>query len=524
MRTLSATGSRQRTVVLLSGFAIVIALFAAMLIRWPGDFFADDSFFYFQVAWNLARGCGSTFNNVIPTNGYHPLWMLVCVVVFKLLPAKAAALHGIGAAIALFDAGALALLVLILKRVAPGLWWVALFVYAPFCFLTQLGTEGALSGFFLAALVLATYALCTGPSGAKGALFALCGTLAVLSRLDNIFIVGLIYLAVFATGAPVADRRWIRRILLNCIPIYLLFWGAYLGCNLHWFGTIQPISGMLKAHPNGEVREFHSPPHIAAFGLIVILPSVLLLARFCRDMFFRVVELPFAAGVLVHAAYIALVMSSETRWSWYYTSWILLASILLSRILWLVLKQWPRVCEALAAVSLMLLLAVWYEGSYRRFIHPSDPTIATYEANLSGRLHLHTVLAFDQPGRTAYYTDVHVVALDGLMGDLQFQRDLATKGIAAFVAEHDVDGFIGPPQPLDADGRKSFCEQVHLSSTRFHCTPSAPGEWNIDRVEVFARLTGDSAGSLPLPQRNLVWSVPYHIAVWRIARTGAERH
>src|SRR5258707_2123517 len=126
MHALSPAGSRQRTVVLLAGFGIVIALFAAVVIRWPDNFFADDSYFYFQVAWNMARGRGSTFNNVIPTNGYHPLWMLVCVAVFKLLPAKAAALHGIGTAIAMFNAGALALLVVILKRVAPGLWWVAI--------------------------------------------------------------------------------------------------------------------------------------------------------------------------------------------------------------------------------------------------------------------------------------------------------------------------------------------------------------------------------------------------------------
>ena len=31
--------------------------------------FADDTYFYLQVAWNFARGIGSTFNTIMPTNG-----------------------------------------------------------------------------------------------------------------------------------------------------------------------------------------------------------------------------------------------------------------------------------------------------------------------------------------------------------------------------------------------------------------------------------------------------------------------
>ena len=38
----------------------------------------DDSFYYFQIARNLAAGQFSTFDGGITrTNGYHPLWMLL---------------------------------------------------------------------------------------------------------------------------------------------------------------------------------------------------------------------------------------------------------------------------------------------------------------------------------------------------------------------------------------------------------------------------------------------------------------
>jgi len=29
------------------------------------------------VARNIARGLGSTFDTIAPTNGYHPLWMAI---------------------------------------------------------------------------------------------------------------------------------------------------------------------------------------------------------------------------------------------------------------------------------------------------------------------------------------------------------------------------------------------------------------------------------------------------------------
>ncbi len=62
------------------------AAYAFLLIRQPSPFFADDSFFYLQVGRNFALGHGSTFNGLMPTNGYHPLWMLLCAAVYRVFP------------------------------------------------------------------------------------------------------------------------------------------------------------------------------------------------------------------------------------------------------------------------------------------------------------------------------------------------------------------------------------------------------------------------------------------------------
>lgn len=64
-----------------------IHLYAALSDAYnlPNTWFTrDDAYYYFKVAQNISEGHGSTFDGINPTNGYHPLWMLVCVPIFAL--------------------------------------------------------------------------------------------------------------------------------------------------------------------------------------------------------------------------------------------------------------------------------------------------------------------------------------------------------------------------------------------------------------------------------------------------------
>ena len=64
-----------------------IHLYAAFsdAYNFPNAWFTrDDAYYYFKVAQNITEGLGSTFDGINLTNGYHPLWMLVCIPVFAL--------------------------------------------------------------------------------------------------------------------------------------------------------------------------------------------------------------------------------------------------------------------------------------------------------------------------------------------------------------------------------------------------------------------------------------------------------
>ncbi len=61
---------------------IYIALAPAnSLMNW---YTTDDAFYYFKTAQNIGLGNGISFDGISRTNGFHPLWMIICVPVFLL--------------------------------------------------------------------------------------------------------------------------------------------------------------------------------------------------------------------------------------------------------------------------------------------------------------------------------------------------------------------------------------------------------------------------------------------------------
>ena len=503
----------------LVAFAVLVLLFIAVLVVVPDRTFADDSYFYFQVAWNMARGMGSTFNTIMPTNGYHPLWMLICTAVFRVIPSRPEAVHGIAAVIAVMDVLMLVTVARLLRREAAHLWPIAFVLLVPFCFASQLGTEGALSGLFLALVMLTAYRLVLAPDVGRAVAFALVIATAVLSRLDNIFIVAFVSVAVWM--APMEPARVAvglrRRLQLMTLPIPLALWAGYVGSNWMFFHTVQPISGMLKSHSTVDHRLGANLPHSALVALAVVIPSFAVLAWRRRDLFFRVVELPFALGVLCHLLYIVFVMSSETRWTWYYTSWMLLGAVLLARAASIAFAGRPRVAMAACVLATVVVAAAWYGVSYRKFLKgPETRPPAAFNADVYGSLGVRRAIAFDEPGVYAFYSDIEIVPMDGLMGDMAFQHELATKGIQEFVDRAKIDAFLGPVSPLDATGADEVCRKVFLSSEQFHCVRQADGRYAVTAVDIYARVPPVMAGTLPLDAGQAVYTLPGAIEVWRL--------
>lgn len=181
--------------------SLAIGLYIALspttsLLNW---YPSDDAFYYFKVAVNVTTGHGLTFDGIDRTNGFHPLWMLVCIAIFWLarynliLPLRMLVIVSV-----LFNCGTGILLFRLLRKflnVYIAALTAVFWLFHPFIFSNVVtgGMETSINVFFLALLLYNAVRLKEKqPSLFKMLLLGLVAGLAVLARLDSIFVVALI--------------------------------------------------------------------------------------------------------------------------------------------------------------------------------------------------------------------------------------------------------------------------------------------------------------------------------------------
>ena len=173
-----------------------------VLLSQPDNFMnwiiTDDAFYYFKTAQNIAEGNGITFDGIAPTNGFHPLWMIICVPVFALARYDLFLPLRVLAAVQIFlNAASGYLLFLILsEKISKTTAWIAAIFWMFFPpiheITTKSGLETGLNAFMLIAFIYFLSKLSWGEGNENHSkeIFwvGLCGTGVLLSRLDNIFL------------------------------------------------------------------------------------------------------------------------------------------------------------------------------------------------------------------------------------------------------------------------------------------------------------------------------------------------
>ncbi len=165
--------------------------------RW---FIRDDAYYYFKVAENISEGHGSTLDGIHPTNGYHPLWLLICIPIFALarydliLPLRILAI-----VTGLLQYGAAMLLYQLLRRaISPpaGMLAAAYWLFNSYIllFLYKTGVESGISLLLLLTLLCLVYRFDTSPSPkgqslARVGILGLVALLTTFGRLDLAFTV-----------------------------------------------------------------------------------------------------------------------------------------------------------------------------------------------------------------------------------------------------------------------------------------------------------------------------------------------
>ncbi len=224
---------------------------------------SDDGFYYFQVARNLAGGLGFTFDGLNPTNGFHPLWLFVITPLFFFAQFDLLlSLRLLLIVSALLSAGTAILLFRLMRRYTSA--WVAGFIGLVWIVLPRIhdltihtGVEAGLNAF---CILLFWYFLSGFSPHAESKQIlrrlvgvSLLGALAVLARLDNLFLVGVggVWLLLQSWRPPKTTPKqpaWNWRIQVAAAlfaPLALVVL-LYLSWNLFAFGTTTPVSGQVK--------------------------------------------------------------------------------------------------------------------------------------------------------------------------------------------------------------------------------------------------------------------------------------
>ena len=214
----------------------------------------DDSFYYFQIAYNLAQGKFSTFDGgITQTNGYHPIWLL-SVTPFYWLFDKETALFGIKALEIMLVAGGVVLIAAAawLSRLA----WPLLFAALPILYRNPeellYGMEAATAMFTLALLILAVCLYMRNPERWKWRLAAVAFALPWV-RIEYIAVSLAATAALCAIEWSRQERRSLRlsalaNIRLAYIPLISAIAGmlVYFAYNGLVFGGILPVSAVTR--------------------------------------------------------------------------------------------------------------------------------------------------------------------------------------------------------------------------------------------------------------------------------------
>jgi hypothetical protein len=261
-----------------------ISLYAALSdpqnMSWQW-FTRDDAYYYFKVAQNISEGHGSTFDGINRTNGYHPLWMLICIPIFALarfdliLPLRLLLLvmSGLSVATGILLYRLVGRIFMPAIGAMAALFWV--FSQDVLFTLYQNGLESGIAAFFIVLLVYKLYEFeiswrKTEVSNQQIATLAVIAVLTMFSRLDLVFLAGIVGLWVIFRGSPL---RFFLPIDIVAIVVITL------------------LAFIIRVDISGYYEEVDVAITLIALGLIVKVSCAFLFGLYQRSVMSNPLEL-----------------------------------------------------------------------------------------------------------------------------------------------------------------------------------------------------------------------------------------
>ncbi|HRE87578.1 MAG TPA: hypothetical protein PK095_00440 [Myxococcota bacterium] len=517
-------------ILTLGTLAIFVAILAAGHRVIP-----DDVFFYLEIADRIVDGEGSTFSGLMPTNGYHPLWMGMNVTLRAIFGEDPATrVSALLVATALGNLAAIALAFRLTRQLGLSLFLAPVLI-AAYTSANHLGSELHLSLPLLLASLGLTLTLVQRPTRRPTHLFGLglLFGLTALARLDNAFCIA-------ALGLVALDWRGPRKTLIRDAALIglggALVLAPYFAWNLATFGHLIPISGAVKS--GLAALDGPTPAKMGSQGLLLFALCIFAPLYFWKrarrnppdtpERRSALIIVAFALGALAHGLYV--LFKGQAVWTWYFATELITASLFVTALFDRLLAprapdrahtplsrlhRFATPATTLLAAGLLALIFVkylrvdpgprWYEEAAAwidREVPPSGAVVTT-----------------NSPGGIAFFAARPVMALDGLTGDFAWHERAAAVGLYASLRERGVTHVVSMGDAQTVAPWIARTRQVGHGGEG----PTFEGELrpdqtaDLERVGMFSGIVHRQVGWLATRPDNLTSRCPCGLAMWRLA-------
>ena len=445
--------------------AITFAPISALL-----NLFHDDSFFYMVIARNHTAGFGYSFDGLNKTNGFHLLWLWSLSFMGSTIALTGD--QGIRAVVALqtvLSLSAALLYVRLLNQFNVKSWIQILFflAYLFLCTLADIGQESAPYGFLVALLV----SMLLGANESQDApiqwlrmlILMLLAMLTVLVRLDCIFLLGGIALALF-----LAQRKVEAFTLLIGMAIGLT---ATFSFNYLLFGHGYSISSWLKSGFDlSKAMQLFIPGLLMRVGLVCLLLGSALWqykrAQAFTSLRLAPAKMPFTmlltlcVGLAYGAYFAVLFLEVSALGSWYFNQALGLCAFLFAltfsadavgpqssnappeqQLQSTHLSASPKgVWHILTYTPLFIAIgmgAILFNSKFF-WAHSSAATKEMGEWIYRNTEPNTVIFQRDGAGAVSYFAKRHLINGDGLVNNMQYQVLLRTGKLCEYLKDQQV--------------------------------------------------------------------------------------
>lgn len=456
--------------ILMLYFFYMAAVIGTIDLTRVNKFFVDDSYYYLVMARNILEGYGATFDKINPTNGYHPLWLIILTIIywpFWPFTPEFGQLLVFATGITIVISGALLFLNLIRRfkvlyhfEIPFLIVWITIVGFQHFGLETHM--QVLLAGLFLSQ----AWKCWDDISPSQNIILGIAGSLLVLARLDSMLLV-LCILMVLLLHRVLYNKKvkfalW--DLFFTLLPLFTLVGGYFLYNKIN-FGHWTTISSSLKMGTFG--------PKFALWHDFTIG----IWARFAVLFGLSCMTLGIAASHLRHGVYnfwgsrsafvtaiaisvmsycfLMLFLITDGLGSWYFTLPLVICLLMFVIELTNVSDRFKLVSQNLTRFS--ALISVIFLSLSILLAMRNWPSVSFYDASeFKKKLATHIndktiVFQVDRCGTMAWFNECRLINGDGVMSSWEYQTYISKRRVTDFLDIKKVE-FIIDTYPPDKNG------------------------------------------------------------------------